>query len=146
MVSGGAPADPVRDRQYFGVVMVANLGGRVASVSGLSLDPLVSSCFGSSMGNVWPLFFSSLQFRNFTPVVAPGLAQRIVGAWESYGSSIGGGASLQYGFTPAGRYAESGAMRRYVGNDQVLTSTTFGDGAYVTSREPDHPVAGSRPA
>jgi hypothetical protein len=127
----GAPVDPLRERQLFGFVMVAKLGGRIATVFGVSLDPLVSSCFGTSLGNVWPQFFASLQFRNFTPVGAAGLAQTIVGAWESYGSSIGGGASLQYVFTPAGRYAESGATRRYVGNDQVLTSTTFGDGAYL---------------
>jgi hypothetical protein len=127
----GAPVDPLRDRQFFGFVMVAKLGGQVATVFGVSLDPLVSSCFGSSLGNVWPQFFSSLQFRNFAPTAVSTLAQKIVGVWESYGSSIGGAASLQYVFTPAGRYAESGATRRYVGNDQVLTSTTFGDGAYV---------------
>jgi hypothetical protein len=127
----GAPVEPLRERQLFGFVMVAQLGTRVATVFGMSLDPLVSSCFGVSLGNVWPQFFASLQFRNFTPTAATGLPQKIVGAWESYGSSVGGAASLQYVFTPAGRYAESGAMQRYAGDDRVWVSQTFGDGAYA---------------
>ena len=127
---GIAPRGVQTDRQFFGFVMVAKLRAQVATIFGVALDPLVSSCFGALLGNVWPQFFASLQFRNFAPVES-GLAQRLVGVWESYGSSIGGAASLRYAFSPSGRYAESGAMRRYAGNDRVWTATTFGDGAYA---------------
>ena len=127
----GSPVDPVNGQQFFGFVMVARLGTRVAPIFGVSLDPLVSSCFGTSLGNVWPRFFASLQFRGFRAANASAFQQKIVGAWESYGSSIGGGASLGYVFTQAGRYAESQAMVRDLTDISVLASAAFGNGRYA---------------
>ena len=129
MALRGSPADPLRAQGLFGFVMVAKLGARVATVFGVSFDPLVSSCFGSALDNVWPRFFSTLRFRSVPGASEHVLAEGMIGAWESYGSSLGSAASIQYVFTPAGRYAELGAMRR-VTIDSVWMSTTFGDGAY----------------
>jgi hypothetical protein len=130
------PANP--DAQLGGFVMVAKLDGRVAIVSFLSKDPRLSSCFmyGYSFHpEVWPRFFANLHFRNGTPSAGGGLAQRIQGSWESFGTSTGGGAALQYAFTPAGRYAFFGVGQRYMALTRfeaaVWTSTTFGDGSYT---------------
>jgi hypothetical protein len=131
----GSPRGPLQEQVFFGFVMVAKLGDRIGAVTGFSKDPLVSSCFGSSLENVWPRFFSTLRFTNWAPPGENGLAQKIQGVWESYGSSIGGAAATRYAFNAAGRYAETGAMQRYVGISrfvtEVWTSKTFGDGAYA---------------
>jgi hypothetical protein len=131
----GSAGDPRQEQQLFGFVMIAKMGSRVAAVSGVSKDPLVSSCFGSVLENVWPRFFSTLQFRNWTPPPGAGLSQKIVGVWESFGSSIGGGAVVRYVFTAAGRYAEAGTMQRYMALSRyetaIWTSRTFGDGSYT---------------
>ncbi len=130
----GSTADPLNEQQFFGFIMAAKLGDRVAVVSGLSNDPLVSSCFGKSLGDVWPRFFSTLQFRTWTPPAGSGFAKKIHGIWESISTSIGGGAVLRYVFTPAGRYAEIGVVQRYMSLSRteaaVWTSKTFGDGSY----------------
>ena len=63
------------------------------------------------------------------------LAQRVQGGWQSIGTSTGGGAALQYAFTPRGRYAFFGVGQRYMVLSHfdavVWTSPTFGDGSYV---------------
>ena len=131
----GSPRGPLQEQVFFSFVMVAKLGDRIAAVTGFSKDPLVSSCFGSSLENVWPRFFSTLRFNNWTSPAESGLAQKIQGVWESYGSSIGGAAATRYAFNAAGRYAEAGTMQRYVGISrfvtEVWTSRTFGDGAFT---------------
>jgi hypothetical protein len=117
--------------------MVAKLGDRVATVSFLSKDQKVSGCYQYGYAfypEVWPRFFASLHFRNWTPPAGSGLAHKIQGAWESFGTSTGGGAALQYAFTPAGRYAFFGVGQRYMRLSRfeaaIWTSTTFGDGSY----------------
>ena len=130
------PANP--DAQLGGFIMVARLGDRVAVVSFLSKDPRFSDCYMNGYSfhpEVWPRFFANLRFRNWTPSSGSGLSQRIQGSWESFGTSTGGGAALQYAFTPAGRYAFFGVGQRYMALSRfeaaVWTSTTFGDGSYA---------------
>ena len=130
------PQNP--DAQLGGSIMVARLGDRVAVVSFLSKDPRLSACYMYGYAfhpEVWPRFFANLHFRNWTPTSGSGLAQRIQGSWESFGTSTGGGAALQYAFTPAGRYAFFGVGQRYMALSRfeaaVWTSTTFGDGSYT---------------
>jgi len=130
------PANP--DAQLGGFIMVARLGDRVAVVSFLTKDSRLSACYLYGYAfhpEVWPRFFANLRFRNWTPPSATGLAQRIQGSWESFGTSTGGGAALQYAFTPAARYAFFGVGQRYMALSRfeaaVWTSTTFGDGSYA---------------
>jgi hypothetical protein len=133
----GSARDPLNEQQFFGFIMAAKLGNRVAVVSGVSKDPLVSACFGRTLGDVWPRFFSTLQFRSWTPPAENRFAQNIQGIWQSISTSIGGGAAHRYVFTPAGRYAELGVMQRYMRLSRtetaIWTSKTFGDGAYSIS-------------
>src|SRR5258706_7690902 len=118
--------------------MVAALGGRVAVVSFFSGDPHHSACYQYGYEfypEVWPRFFASLRFRNWTPPAASDLGRRIQGSWQSIGTSTGGGASLQYAFSPAGRYAFIGVGQRYMALSRyeaaLWTSSTFGDGSYT---------------
>ena len=132
------PADPYAE--LGGFIMVARLGDRVAVVSWLSKDPRLSACFMYGYAfqpEVWPRFFANLSFRGWrgSAPSATALAQRVQGTWESIGTSTGGGAALQYAFTPAGRYAFFGVGQRYMALSRfeaaVWTSTTFGDGSYT---------------
>ena len=137
------------DATVTGFVMMARLGNREAMISWLSKAQLYSSCvqFYTGLPTVWPRFFASLGFRGWSAPPGSGLAPGIVGSWESFGSSTGGGAVLQYVFTPAGRYAFIGVGQRYMALSRfeaaVWTSSTFGDGSYsVRGNEltltPDH--------
>jgi hypothetical protein len=126
------------DAQLGGFIMVARLSDRVAVVSFLSKDPRLSACYQYGYAfhpEVWPRFFANLRFRNWTSPSGSGLARSIQGSWESFGTSTGGGAALQYAFTPAGRYAFFGVGQRYMALSRfeaaVWTSTTFGDGSYA---------------
>ena len=142
------PANP--DALLGGMIMVAKLGDRVAIVSFLSKDHDLSACYLYGYAfhpEVWPRFFASLQFRNWTGPSANALGQQLQGSWESFGTSTGGGAALQYAFTPAGRYAFFGVGQRYMALSRfeaaVWTSTTFGDGGYTLragqlTLHPDH--------
>lgn len=142
------PASP--DAQLGGFIMTAKLGDRVAIVSFLSKDPRLSACYMYGyefQPEVWPRFFASLHFRNWVAPSADGPARRVQGSWESIGTSTGGGAVLQYAFTPARRYAFFGVGQRYMAltpfETAVWTSTTFGDGSYTIggnqlTLRPDH--------
>ena len=142
------PQNP--DAQLGGFVMAARVGDRVALVSFLSKDPRLSACYQYGYEFhpvVWPRFFASLRFRNWTPPAGSDLARKLQGSWESFGTSTGGGAALQYAFTPAGRYAFFGVGQRYMALSRfetaVWTSRTFGDGGYVLrggelTLRPDH--------
>jgi len=127
-----------RESSLGGTVMVANLGNRVAVLSFFSGDPGHSACYRYGYEfhpEVWPRFFASLRFRNWTPPAATDLGRRIQGSWQSISTSTGGGASLQYAFNPAGRYAFIGVGQRYMALSQftaaVWTSSSFGDGSYA---------------
>lgn len=130
----GSTADPLQEMQFFGFVLTARLGTRVASVFGLSADPLVSSCFGT-LGNAWPSFFSRLSFRSAVsePETRAGLVPRIRGVWTSVGTSTGGAASTRFVFTPAGRYSEHGLVQRYAGDSPTFTATVTEEGSYRLS-------------
>src|SRR5262249_55458132 len=75
----GPPGSP---ETRLGLVMVARLNNRLAVISGLSKDPLVSTCFGELAYNAWPRFFYSLRFKNWTTTdQAAALRKRIIGVW-----------------------------------------------------------------
>jgi hypothetical protein len=124
------------DATVTGFVMLARLGNRVATISWLSNGKLYSACVNPYTGTpkVWPRFFATLDFRGWNAPAASTLTTAITGSWQSIGTSTGGGAVLQYAFTPAGRYAFTGVGQRYMALSRfeaaVWTSTTFGDGAY----------------
>ena len=131
-----SPSDP-QNSSLGGTVMVANLGNRIAVLSFFSGDPSHSACYQygySFHPEVWPRFFASLRFRNWRPA-STDLATRVQGSWQAIGTSTGGGAIMQYAFSPAGRYAFTGVGQRYMALSDftaaVWTSTTFGDGSYV---------------
>jgi hypothetical protein len=115
-----------------GFTLVAKLNDRLAVISGLSKDPMVSACFGELQASLWPRFFYSLSFKNWTPPgdQAAAMRRRIAGAW------IGGGATAadRFVFSANGRYGGASASQQYTGinSREILTTTTafFGDGAY----------------
>ena len=129
-----APGSP--DANLTGFVMLVRLGNRTAMISWLSKAKLYSTCVHVYTGlpKVWPRFFATLQFKGWTAPPGSRLTSAVTGSWESFGTSTGGGAVLQYAFTPAGRYAFTGVGQRYMALSRfeaaVWTSTTFGDGAY----------------
>jgi hypothetical protein len=114
-------------------LLAARLNDRLAVISGLSKDPLVSACFGELQASVWPRFFYSLSFRNWAPPgdQAAAMRRRMAGVW------IGGGATAadRFVFSANGRYGGASASQQYsaVNSREVLTTTTafFGDGAYT---------------
>jgi hypothetical protein len=71
----GIPGQPT----VSGFVFVARLGGWLAPVSGISKDPLVSSCFGLMVKDAWPKFFYSLQFRSWKPAAGGARSLRVRG-------------------------------------------------------------------
>jgi hypothetical protein len=115
-----------------GFALAARLGDRLALISGLSKDPLVSACFGELQASLWPRFFYSLSFRSWTPSgdQAAAMRRRIAGVW------IGGGATAadRMVFSGNGRYGGASASQQYnvLNSREILTTTTafFGDGAY----------------
>jgi len=115
----------------YGFVFAARLGNRLAPVSGISKDPLVSFCFGSMVNDVWPRFFYSLQFRSWNPPPGSGpLAAKLPGVWMAVSATAGD----RYAFAANGRYAGAAAAQRYVriSSTELLrvTDAYFGDGAY----------------
>src|SRR5215467_8331665 len=77
----GPPGSP---ESRLGFVFVAKLNDRLAVISGVSRDPLVSTCMGELAGNVWPRFFYSLSFRRWSPVdQSTAIQKRIAGVWTA---------------------------------------------------------------
>jgi hypothetical protein len=114
-----------------GFVFVARLNNRLAVISGLSKDPLVSTCMGELAGNVWPQFFYSLSFKGWTPVdQSLAMRKKIAATWTAATAT----AATQFTFGANGRYASAAARQQYsaISNSEVLATTTgfFGDGAY----------------
>jgi hypothetical protein len=97
-----------------------------------SKDFLVSNCFGELRCDIWPKFFSSLQFKNARPSgpQRETARQRLAGTRMSATASVG----LRYEFHPNGRYDDAAATqyRSQVSSTEVLQTTTafFGDGGY----------------
>jgi hypothetical protein len=115
----------------FGFVCVIKLGDRLAAISGISKDPLVSSCFGLNLRDVWPHFFYSLQFRNWSgrPSEAS-LMKRMAGVWMIATATAGD----RWVFAPNGRYASAAAAQRYTATSSsevlAITDAYFGNGSY----------------
>ncbi|HEY6971684.1 MAG TPA: hypothetical protein VJA94_20910 [Candidatus Angelobacter sp.] len=125
-------APPGSPESRLGFVFVAKLNNRLAVISGVSKDPLVSTCLGELAGNVWPRFFYSLSFKNWTAVdQAAAMRKRMAGVW------MGGGATAasQITFAANGRYLDAAARSEYhaLNNSEVLQTTTgfAGNGAYT---------------
>lgn len=116
----------------YGFVFVAGLGNRVAVISGLSKDPLVSSCFGLNLTDVWPKFFYSLHFKGWNST--PGLhdmMKRVAGSWIAVTATAGD----KWVFAANGRFASASAAQRYYSissNEAIsVTDAYFGDGAWA---------------
>jgi hypothetical protein len=118
-------------QKMFGFAFVARLGNQVAAISGISKDPLVSSCFGLQLTDVWPKFFYSLQFRNWqAPSQQSETSNRLAGVWMAVTASAGD----RFAFASNGRFAGAAAAQRYVRLSSYellrITDTYFGDGSY----------------
>ena len=116
----------------YGFVFVASLGNRLAVISGISKDPLVSACFGLNLTDVWPKFFYSLQFRGWDPTLSSQQRmRRMAGVWITATAT----AADRWVFAPNGRYASAAAAQRYVATsyNEVLSVTDayFGNGSYT---------------
>jgi hypothetical protein len=112
-------------------VFVAKLNNRLAVISGVSRDTLVSTCMGELAGNVWPRFFYSLSFKSWSPVDDTGaMRKRIAGVWTTATATV----ADQFVFAANRRYA-SAAAQQYAGisNTELLTTTQAysGNGAYT---------------
>jgi hypothetical protein len=118
----------------FGFTFVAKLGSQVAAISGISKDPLVSSCFGLQLTDVWPKFFYGLRFNNWQPDSGQSeISNRLAGAWMAVTASAGD----RFAFAPNGRFAGAAAAQHYLqlsGNEYLrITDAYFGDGSYRIS-------------
>jgi hypothetical protein len=78
-------APPNSPESRLGFVFVAKLNNRLAVISGLSRDPLVSSCMGELVSNAWPKFFYSLSFKNWN---APAHRRKVDGRHRHRGQPI----------------------------------------------------------
>jgi hypothetical protein len=115
-----------------GFVFVAKLNNRLAVISGLSKDPLVSACMGELQHDVWPRFFYSLSFKSWTPTdQSAAMRNKIAGVWTIATAT----AASRFTFAANGRYAGAAASQQYsnISNTELLTTTQafFGDGAYT---------------
>jgi len=115
----------------FAFVFVAKLGNQLASIVGISKDPLVSNCFGLNLKDVWPKFLYSLQFKNWKPQgQEKEMMKKMAGVWMSVTATAGD----RFVFAPNGRFAGASAAQRYyaTSSNELLTVTDayFGDGAY----------------
>lgn len=117
---------------FVGFVFVAKLNNRVAVISGMSRDSLVSNCFGELGANVWPRFFYSLGFRSWPPTdQVAAMRKKLAGVWTTATAT----AADQYVFAGNGRYATAAAAQQYYrfSSTELLTTTQayFGNGAYT---------------
>ena len=115
-----------------GFVFVAKLNTLLAVISGVSKDPLVSTCFGELAYNAWPRFFYSLSFKNWTPTnQTSAMRERIVGVWTTATATV----ADQFIFAGNGRYASTAAAQQYsrISDSEALRTTQafFGNGTYT---------------
>jgi hypothetical protein len=125
-------APPGSPESRLGFVFVARLSDRLAVISGVSRDPLVSTCMGELASNAWPRFFYSLSFKSWTPTdLASAMRKKIVGVW----TAATGTSADQFTFAANGRYGGAAAAQEYnrISNTEVLQTTQafFGNGAYT---------------
>ncbi len=123
------PGGPFETLQGF--VLVARLNSNLAVISGISKAPLVSSCFGELVADVWPRFFYSLHFKDW-PAVDPSatIATKLAGVWTIATATV----ADQFQFAANGRYGTAAAVQNYsrISNSEVLETTKafFGNGSY----------------
>jgi hypothetical protein len=115
----------------FGFVCVIRLGNRVAAISGMSKDPLVSACFGLNLTDVWPKFFYSLRFKGWGSAMSDAeIKKRMAGVWMMATATVGD----RWVFAPNGRYASAAAAQRYTATSSsevlAITDAYFGNGSY----------------
>ena len=124
-------APPGSPESRLGFVFVAKLNNRLAVISGVSRDPLVSTCMGELGHNAWPKFFHSLGFKNWTATdQGAALRNKIIGVWTAATATAGD----QFTFAPNGRYGGAAAAQQYerISSTEILRTTQgyTGAGAY----------------
>ena len=124
-------APPGSAESRLGFVFVARLSNRLAVISGVSRDPLVSTCMGELSSNAWPRFFYSLSFKSWTPTdQASAMRKKIAGVW----TAATGTSADQFTFAANGRYGGAAAAQQYnriSGTEVLTTQAFFGNGAYT---------------
>jgi hypothetical protein len=125
-------APPNSQESRLGFVMVAKLDNRLAVISGVSKDPLVSACMGENQATtIWPKFFYSLGFKSWqlrdqTQTMRKLLAGEWIAATATAGDLIT--------FAGNGRFANTSAAQQYhLGINELITTTQayFGNGSYT---------------
>jgi hypothetical protein len=127
---GIAPPNSAESR--LGFVMVAKLNNRLAVISGVSKDPLVSACMGENTGTTnWPKFFYSLSFRNWQAGdQTQAMRKLLAGEWIAATASAGD----KITFAGNGRFANAAAAQQYhLTTNELITTTQayFGNGTYT---------------
>jgi hypothetical protein len=125
-------APPNSRESRLGFVMVAKLDNRVAVISGLSKDPLVSACMGENIATtVWPTFFYSLGFKSWqAPDQTQVMRRHLAGEWIAATATAGDLIT----FAGNGRFANAAAAQQYHLTANELITTTqayFGNGSYT---------------
>lgn len=116
-----------------GFVLAAKLDSRVAIVSGISKEPLISACMGElRSATVWPKFLYSLGFKSWIPAdQTAALRRKLAGTWTAATAT----AADQFTFAGNGRYASAAAAQQYrlLSSSELLTTTQayFGNGSYT---------------
>jgi hypothetical protein len=112
-------------------VMAVRLDRQLAVIATTAKRPLVSACFGQVLGDDWPGFFHSLQFRSVAAPSDKALAQRLAGTWNTTTASV----ADRYTFSAEGRYANAAAVgytSRISSTEVLMTTHGFaGDGAFT---------------
>jgi hypothetical protein len=133
MVKRGIAKPGGQYETLLGFVLVARLDNRLAVISGLSKEPLISACMGELTGStVWPRFFYSLGFKNWRATdQVSAMRRRLAGSWTAATAS----AADQITFAGNGRYANAAAAQQYyrISSTELLTTTQayFGNGSYA---------------
>ena len=125
-------APPNSRESRLGFVMVAKLDNRVAVISGLSKDPLVSACMGENLAStVWPKFFYSLGFKSWPQADhSQQMRKLLAGEWIAATATAGDLIT----FAGNGRFANAAAAQQYhlSANELITTTQTyFGNGSYT---------------
>jgi len=125
-------APPNSQESRLGSVMVARLGSRVAVISTLSKDPLVSACMGENIAaTVWPKFFYSLSFKGWPQADhTQEMRKALAGEWIAATATAGDKVT----FAGNGRFANAAAAQQYHLTSTELITTTqayFGNGTYT---------------
>jgi len=125
-------APPNSQESRLGFVMVAKLDNRLAVISGVSKDPLVSACMGENTGATnWPKFFYSLGFKSWPQADHSQQMRRLLaGEWIAATATAGD----KITFAGNGRFANAAAAQQYhLTTNELITTTQayFGNGSYT---------------